>query len=730
MSAIRFAHPRRPGQRWEVSSTPPREHPFLLFRRTDLTGLRARAEQSPWREMRAEALREAGAIAGVEPLRFDPTAPIRQRANQLSRIFSTTALAYVLDPAQAAAHRARLVAHFVYWRPDVPGNLTAELAGAAPDDWSRSTPTGAAFFNAVLALDVIHDDLTTDERAPIEAWLDAGPGRFFTEHTVLWKSSGYAARGIWALYRGDRPRIDEAKQLYREEIFDCITADGVYVEGPGYGIARWLWSDREHKHYFGDVLAHTGEFPDWYREPKVVALHEWLLGYARTPAGHPWALGDTAGDEEFPAQARYLPGVERAVRLSATAAGFAAARLGGATPPARLCTYVLLREPLPPSVPPTSRIFPDGGAFLRESSAGSDAFAAVLWNPRTARAHNHKEVNAVGLAAYGCQLLRGAGYQGWGAASHGFTWDYVNQRALSGNVVLIDYDPSHPRAAPAVNDHVAKCGSGVAGFTTSFLDYAIGDSGGALPNGHHRRHLIFLPASPDAPGYAICADAVTTEPGANAIQTVWHPDAPAVSFDEQAGTLHARVVSAEGRAADLRLFLVTPPTQVTRHDGLLADWHRREIGQFAVCHYPASPVRRLAIVTVLYPSRPDATPPAFERRSQDSGWVGTLAFSDAVTDRVYAGSGETPLVLERSGSVHAGLVFHRQRAGRTVLGFFAGGRSWNETGFSFVSDHPVDLAWREGEATVRTELTVRIELTGRTAQALTLAPGTHRLRWS
>ncbi len=662
-----------------------RSHPFLIVRREDYSALERRAHESPWREMRAQALADTA-------LTFDPTASVRIRGVRLSRILSTTTLAYLVDPNHRSAHRDRIIEHLRYWDPAVTGNLSIELRRGDPGDWERITPVAGAFFQAVLALDIIHDDLDSSHRDTIEAWLEAGPGSYFRADASRWKSSGLAARGIWALYRGDRATLDSARTAYLAEIHESITPDGVFVEGPGYAIARWLSADREHKHYFGDVLVFAGELPAsaWYGDPRLRAFQEWLTGYARTPSGENWIFGDTALGELAVMESDGYPGSERAARFSESAAVFAAKMRGDSQASGRLCAYVLTHQQPPPFTPAPSRIFPDGGAFFRAASDDPAALAGVLWNSRSARGHNHKEVNALGLAAYGQLLLRGAGYEGWAAASHGFSWDYVNSRAFSGNVALIDYEVGDDRNPAIANDHTHKFGLGVLGGVNGCVDWATGDSGTALPNGNHRRTFLMIHPRNGVGGYFVSIDNVACTSGTGSPQLVWHPNSAAVETITPDESLRWSIGPAP---VTITVYLATPPDRCSWHDGLFADWSGTFVGRALAVHYVPGAIGRRQILTLLQPA--DSSHPA-PRTSRLAGpdWTGArVQFDEDVHDTVIECEGRTSAEPEAGIRLEARVALYRIARGALSFLFVADARGFHASGFLFASDSEVSGIW-------------------------------------
>ena len=692
------------------------EHPFLLVRRTDYPALQALAQVEPGKGMRARAIALAGGSSGssdVASLVYDPLADSSIRSALLADIFSTTALAYLLDEPGRSAYRNRIIEHLRYWDPAIPGNLTLELGN---DSETLATAQAGAFFNATLALDLIHDELGSDELARIHALLDAGPARYF-DHSSNLKAAAPAARGAWARYRGDRFTFEKNKDDFLRDIFSAITPDGVFADGPGHAFTRWTRLNREPTSSFGDILTHLAEYADGDSETRLTLFQEWLFGYATTPSGIPWAIGDTSpGGIKAPAGETVYPpvvvdgapkfyGFERAARFPPLASRYAA-RFNLVAPPAsRLTSYLNLARPSdaapnPASAP--SRIFPDGGAYLRETRNTPQALAGVLSNLKTPSAHAHKEVNSIHLAGYGQLLLRGSGYNGWDTPALDFSWDYINRRAVSGNTALIDYEPLRDDAPPqrpsALNDHRdsgggsdGKAGGGVRGFTTRSLDFSSGDSGKALPNGRHRRDFIFVHPRDAAPGYFVVFDQLQAIPGSKLANVVWHPNSatpPVITAPEKE---YSWQVTPKASTA-LTLFLATPPAGLDLYDGVLASWGGGFVGKYLFTRYPLDPEGRRQIVTLLYPSD-TARPKATFARVSAPGYTGASvsAIGGRIIDTVLELNSATTVTLPDGVKLQAASAVSRRLEGRHTFVFAREARSFRDGAYGFTSSAPVTV---------------------------------------
>lgn len=95
------------------------------------------------------------------------------------------------------AHKNKIVDTLSQWE-DLKTELSAET-------WERMVLPGAAFFTSVLAMDIVHDDLTASECAGLETTLDTVAEWYWQAPVRAWPAHVPAVRGVWALYRADRP---------------------------------------------------------------------------------------------------------------------------------------------------------------------------------------------------------------------------------------------------------------------------------------------------------------------------------------------------------------------------------------------------------------------------------------------------------------------------------------------------------------------------------------------
>lgn len=124
-------------------------HPFLIVTKEMYPALREKASQEPWKSMKADAILRSK----------------QEKANpqtwELNEYMGAAALAYILDEDNAKTH-ARNVR-------DAIGLHIPQLR--IGNTWDGVVPRMGALFTAILALDIVYDDLTPYEIAGCEAMI-------------------------------------------------------------------------------------------------------------------------------------------------------------------------------------------------------------------------------------------------------------------------------------------------------------------------------------------------------------------------------------------------------------------------------------------------------------------------------------------------------------------------------------------------------------------------------
>jgi hypothetical protein len=718
-SVVRASAPSAPSSSWRTVQSSAGTHPFLLVRREDYPVLQDRASQSPWKEIKAQAIAEANTLV------YRTMDDYWTRSATMQYIVGSAALAYILDPANRAAYAKKVYETLLFW-DDLYDKLNRW-------EWTYYVRPGSAFFESVLALDIVYDDLTVMERETIEGKLSKVAEWYWSTTPTFtgWPPSAFAVRGVWALYQGDRPRIDASKASYRSGLMNLIAASGVFYEGPGYGIARLSWTDRVQKWAFIDVLEFTGEDRTYYSDPQLRAAYEWLYRAAANPVRYLNVFADTY--EFINVGAEIKPATLRARRFSDQAARHAAWHDRGGVVKEKLLAYLLMDQPLPVPEKPVSKIWTDNAVFW-ENHPSDHSLMGALWNATRQGSHNHRDVNTIHLTAYGESLLSNAGWALSGA--FGYPVEYFKEMAVAGNTVLLD----------GVN-HAKKIGMGVVeGFTAPVFDYASGDSGAALPNGTHVRNFVLVHPQDRKNGYFVLFDEASraTANSATTVNIALHP--PSATYNTVLGNQEYRwaVQRLGTEQVSLSIFLGTAPSTVEIRDGPLSII-RGGIFKYLYSTYGLEGPGRRSVVTVLFPHDAMHAKATMSRiigvgysgaSINLGGGVKDIALASAVTRNV------------RSGRVsfrgHATL--YRQNGRSVTFLFVRKGRVFNDgatqrRGFDADADVSVYLKGTTGRIiSPRTDVTfyhpriTGVKLNGTTAPSLvtgagwvkiTVPPGTH-----
>jgi hypothetical protein len=630
-------------------------HPFMIVKPAQYANLQNLTNQSPWQEMKIEALSEVNS--------FDPAADwinsnywdTRKTSRMMKDFVSANTLLYIIDPTNKATYLNKAIVILKRWQ-----DLQNVIDG---DNNSVFGPNiGSAFMNSLLALDIMYADIPPLDRSDIEGKLHNVYLDMYTNNAIhySWEEplgggsdvlNGYHVPGpaliaLWDIYQlptatNQTPLITEINTKasdFKNRMLDMFTADGVFKEGGLYGIARYS-GDRDVIQNLPDILQFTGFDTSYYYNPldpnnstnlKLRQFYEWAYGYSLSPIGTYLTFGDASiydgiywYQQERNASSPML-GVQRLYPAGSNPVAAQYAKWRHRNPPwpylGRLLNYVLATpQPISTSTPP-SKIYPDGGGFFWEPSASTESLMGAIWNPAsdttvTTNWHSHKDVNSVVMYGYGEPILVNSGYGG-DNPDVGYTHD----TAASSNVVLINNV-----------DHQKRFGNGITEWITSpTFDYASGDSGTVLSNGHQQRSYFFIHPKDGKNGYFILDDEITTTSGTN-LDILFHPNTLAISgvipqqeyqaiirtnphFTDTAGK---SIYSPDARSPDYRLtnpsynptnqvelaiFLGTTPNSVTLQNSWLADWDFGFTGKSLDVNYTIPTSKTKNIITVLFPS--------------------------------------------------------------------------------------------------------------------------------
>jgi hypothetical protein len=649
-------------------------HPFIIVRESDYDSLRARSVRWPWSVMKAKAFAmvRLNSSPGFESY--------YRKALRVHDLGTACALARILDPSTAGVSVRHVIGEI---RSLVHDLRVAKEQSTNPGDFEFNVVASHAVFMTYLVLDILYGDLDPGVRGAIESDCDYIADH---QHSPWWESK-YAIEGMRELYHsGPSEQFRVKKDAYKDYLMNTSSSDGVYSTGPGYAYSRLYMEERVQKKIFIDVCEFQG-FHEFYTEPQLKNLYEWLFGYTMTPFNRTYTFGDTSPTKFFE---EYSPALLRVGRFSREAQQFAYWYMRAPDDNswrADLLQYLFCESPVFEGRAPASRIFWNGGAWLMQREYSPDALAGVLWNLNTLNeTHSHYDANSVNIVGFGEYILRNSGYDNW-QEPDSCTWGWIHRNAESSNTLTI-----------GDANHIDFRGGGITeGIVGGVIEYACGTSGRSLTGGTHDRSLVFVQPGKECPGYFLLLDEVSTKEGESAIHLMLHPNS-----DE------APVVLANGQEYDwtiknchttqsihARAFLARPPLAVELKRGYKGafDSCNRFSSTYLRASYSTDASGRAAVTTAIFAYRSGTIVPHASRISAPLAHGLSMSISDSVTDYILTSDQVGPFQYEEM-SCHAATVFWREVRGRVASLFVRHGTKCvigNAGKIGFESDSEVSL---------------------------------------
>lgn len=666
------------------------ERPSLIVTEDMYEDLRARSDTSPWLEMKNDAIVKSSQYLS----------PSEQHFDVIRESISSSALCYILDTNETnkTIYKDRITSGI-----GVLKHLT-DVNIIGPDNWLGQVWPGGAIFNAILAFDIIYNDLGSEKYA-IESDLDDVVGAI--SYVKGWPLNLFGLKATWELFRNGPGDINNPntefmnfKAVYTMALKDWYTSsDGVFREGPNYGWSR-LSSAEDAKTHSMDVFEFNG-YHDYYSAPNLIAMYEWLYGSAIDSIGYMTTFGDT--DARYYRRGQDFAAIFRASRFSHKAAQYASWCNDGAAPSGLLLHYLLTDEPLPAPKKAQSRIFNDGGAFFKQADPCSMSLDGSLWNYKNIQdiqaGHSHKEINAIQLTAYGEKVLQNSGYNGFEnsqcACGYKCSWPWIHSQAEASSCMLID----------GVN-HAVRYGGGIVdGLVSGGFDYASGYSGLAMPNGEHWRNFVFVHPQDDKNGYWVLFDEIKADSGSATANLVLHPDSELDPNVLAGQTLEHKWTIRKFQTKDtfLNVFMATVPSLVTIDYSVIASRGWGITGAYTKSDYPIDPNGIKNIVTVLFPSDADHAKADMSRISASTCSGAVIDHGDSVIDfAVQNDSNDVNVIVEYDeGIFKAGSVLVREIDNVPVFYFARKSKSfsWGQY-INFETDLPVSFHIRQNIGTI------------------------------
>ena len=617
-----------------------------------------------------------------------------QNKDKTRDVLGANALAYILDPANKTQY-VNAIKHKFETRIK-----TMKIGNGAA---TSSVPSHELFY-AVLALDVIRYDLELATLSKYEGWLEE---KIMKLVIGKWDPHAYAMRMLYYKYLGDETNFLAAKKEFDIGLSEhYMPNDGVSPAGNGYCVQRWNSIERAAKNTTPDIMEYMG-YHEYYTNPGIVGLKEFMYGYATAPFGRILLYGDSRNTESQKpwdieeGNIILSPHIVSASRYSTNAYKYAmwilreGAGVSKGIVKGHLSNYIILAGTAANNNPiefntedaklAPSRLFKNYGALISKEQSTNALYMSMLNLTGNTEYHTHYEVNALALAGYGEILLRNAGYNGPnvdvtidGATA---TFNFMHSNSESANTLMI-----------GGKRHTSKVGSGITeGFVGDNVEYFRGSSSKAIDGTHHR-DVVFVQPSNHVNGYYVVMDHVTTNNAADNINVVWHPNAATLNTIKNETEYFSEIKIENGDAGPriysenevtLTTFLGTPPTSVEIKR--TANQARSGYGyaaDYMYANYNATN-QQADILTVLFPGDKSHLTGDLKRITKGN-YTGSKITQEKVVDVALTSNGETK-VKYGSETFQGENIFYRKASGK-FISYFVKGKSFlskkqRQTGF-------------------------------------------------
>ncbi|MFB9057360.1 hypothetical protein ACFFU9_11480 [Mariniflexile ostreae] len=617
-------------------------------------------------------------------------------------VMGANALAYILDPANKRKYIQGIKDKFE------TRIRTMEIGTGAATSSVRSHE----LFYALLALDVIRYDLDAAVLSEYESWLEA---KSMALVIGKWDPHGWAMRMLYYKYIGDETEFKKAKKEFDIGLSEhYMPNDGVSPAGNGYCVQRWNSIERAVKNMTPDIMEYMG-YHEYYTNPGIVGLKEFMYGYAVAPFGRILLYGDSRNTESQKpwdieeGNIILSPNIVSAARFSPEAYKYAmwvlreGAGVSEGVLKGHLSNYLIMagtaenNNPIEfntdDAVMAPSRLFENYAALITDTQS-TDALYMSMQNLKgNTEYHTNYETNALALAGYGEILLRNAGYDGPNndVTIDGVTatFDFIHSNSESANTLMI-----------GGKRHTSKVGNGIVeGFVGQNIEYFRGSSSEAI-SGTHLRDVVFVQPSNGVNGYYVVMDHVTTDTVEDNVNVVWHPNAATLNTIQNTTEYFSEIKIEKGNTGPrlysdnnvtLTTFLGTTPASVELKKTANQDRSGFAfVSDYMYANYNTNN-QQADILTVLFPG--DKTHKTGDLKRIIAGdYTGTEIIQEKIVD-VALTSGGTSLETNKTESFQGENVVYRKLAGKLVSYFVKGEsfKSEQDIQIGFKSDASVAL---------------------------------------
>ena len=457
----------------------------------------------------------------------------------------------------------------------------------------NSVYAAGAFVNAIIAMDIMHDDFTPTQLSEVEAVID-NMAISFINHKFLsgtnigkdiaWSISWKGANVVYYLYKDDRINIQSAINEYKYELLNrSICSDGSWLHSPGYYHAR-IGGDRIAKWSAFEILSFMGIY-DFHNDARMIQTMDWANTFTLTPFGTFQRFGDSGNSQELLSR----EGLMYRMSLYSEKAGQNASWFFGSThdTPTNnnnsfLFNYLLIPETKATPAMPTSLLKKFSGASFWDRSNSTNAIQGILYSlqreiPKTTIEtieHCHQDQNSIAVNGYGELLIMNSGtnyYPGYpGTRPDGGGWSDAwlqNVVLVDGKKTFLDYGGNGLTDTYGLKDaNGIKIGHGLVGGMVEFGETDIPST--TTGNSNHWRTLFFVqPVDGQSNGYFLVRDKVQSN-ASKVVTMMLHPNSQKGYVQniqdkmEYQGSINGFVTTNTNGTEKINIFYATTPDSV------------------------------------------------------------------------------------------------------------------------------------------------------------------------
>ncbi len=694
------------------------EHPFMLANQSRLSKLSKLGNEEPWKTLKKKAIMRAKYSL------FNQNASYEERCDAVRLMASYNCTAFIMDPENANEYKERILEAISYFGSSHDNSLYAEIYTTDGDNWIGSVPPANAFATCVVALDIIYPELTEAEINAAESALEGVATKFWNAMERHYQNV-WGLRGLWAAYKQDYSKLQQCYDEWLVTFDDNFSSDGGQLSSNEYNYWRHASSQRTAKILLPFVTEYMGFTNGFFENEKYINAMEYTLGYTSTPTGQWWIFGDSMLGGAYSSEE--VLGAYFAHYFSETAAEYGSFMVDNDYGAGEVLKLLLGRDDgtLAEPTAPKSRIFPETAAFLYDDYESKNALAGVLYSSTQYskyNGHKHKESNSIGLYAYGSMLMANSGYNFFWNGIDGYSWDYIQQRAISANTVLINYEIGDIKNPSDINDHTYlytdDYTNGIkTGFINDLFSFARADSGKALPNGIHERTLALVPSQDGVPGYYVMFDNVITDQSGDVVTVVHRPMSVTYTTLSEREEYEYKINYELGKGVDLTLFMVNRPNTVEFVDGVVAGQaskgNEKHIKSL-LAKYDVGDDKNLRAATILFPSNKTNIKPEITSLDIEGAYGAKLDFGEDIRDFIFTSKkgehtyhfsgSDDELIPSRNNLVFDGRNVIIRRIKDVNVSMFAEDVQFLKTGDEgFISDLPINVFMKNMEGNIETE---------------------------